>query len=111
MDHIGQYHRLVEQVLTQYLEISYANADLQNEPIFDRERGHYVVMSSGWQGARRIHSCLLHIKIQNGRIWIERDGTEGGIANDLVVAGIPHDDIVLGFYSAAARKHTDFAAA
>ena len=111
MDRITHYQQLVEQVLTQYLEVNYANADIHNEPIFNHEAGQYVVMSSGWQGARRIHGCLLHLKIQDGKIWIERDGTEGGIANDLVAAGIPQDAIVLGFYSRTARKHTDFAVA
>jgi hypothetical protein len=94
MDRINQYQHLMEQVLTKYLEIRYANADIENEPIFDRAAGQYVVMSSGWQGVRRIHSCLVHIKIQDGKIWIERDGTEGGIANELVAAGIPREVIL-----------------
>lgn len=111
MDRIKYYQQLVEQVLTQHLELHYANADIHNEPIISHEAGQYVVMSSGWQGVRRIHGCLLHIKIQNGKIWIERDGTEHGIANDLVAAGIPRDAIVLGFYSHAARQHTEFAVA
>lgn len=111
MDRIKQYQQLVEQVLTQYLELNYANADVHNEPIFNHETGQYVVMSSGWQGARRIHGCLLHLKIQDGKIWIERDGTEGGIANELLAVGIPQDAIVLGFYSRTPRKHTDFAVA
>lgn len=111
MDRINQYQPLVEQVLTHYLELNYANAAIQNEPIFDRETGQYVVMSSGWQGVRRIHGCLLHLKIQEGKIWIERDGTEYGIANELVAAGVPRDAIVLGFYSRAARQYTDFAVA
>lgn len=111
MDRIKHYQQLVEQVLTQYLELNYANGDIQNEPIFNREVGQFVIMSSGWQGARRIHGCLLHLKMQGGKVWIERDGTEHGIANELVSAGVPRDAIVLGFYSRAARQHTDFAVA
>ena len=111
MDRINQYQQIIEQVLTRYLELNYANAELHNEPIFNHEAGQYVVMSSGWQGALRIHGCLLHLKIQDGKIWIERDGTESGIANELIAAGIPRHAIVLGFYSQAARKHTDFAVA
>jgi hypothetical protein len=111
MDRVTHYQHLVEEVLTQYLELNYANGDIQNEPIFNHETGQYVVMSSGWQGVRRIHGCLLHVKIQDGKVWIERDGTEHGIANEFVAAGIPRDAIVLGFYSRAARQHTDFAVA
>lgn len=39
------------------------------------------------------------------------DGTEYGIANDLLAAGIPKDKIVLGFKSPESRKYTDFAVA
>lgn len=111
MDTINQYHRIVEQILTRQLEISYANGEIQNEPIFDREAGRYVIMSTGWQGPRRIHGCLLHVDIHDGKIWIQRDGTEHGIANDLVAAGIPPEHIVLGFYTYTTRQQTAFAAA
>jgi hypothetical protein len=111
MDTVVHYRKLVEQVLTQYLEVSYANGDIHNEPIFDRESGRYVVMSIGWQGVKRIHGCLLHINVVDGKVWIQRDGTEYGIVNDLVAAGIPREHIVLGFYSSAVRQHTDYAVA
>ena len=109
MDHLTHYRQIVEQVLSQYLEITYANGAIQNEPIYDREAGRYVIMSSGWQGPRRIHGCLVHINIQAGKVWIQRDGTEHGVAHDLVAAGIPRDQIVLGFYSSPTRQYTDFA--
>jgi hypothetical protein len=54
---------------------------------------------------------LVHIDIINGKMWIQRDGTEDGIANELVRAGVPKDRIVLGFRSPAIRKHTEFAVA
>jgi hypothetical protein len=111
MDSLTHYRQIVEQVLTQHLEINYANGTIQNEPIFDREAGRFVIISSGWQGARRIHGCLMHINIQDGKVWIQYDGTKHGIANELVAAGIPRDQIVLGFYSSATRQYTDFAVA
>ncbi|MHC5722687.1 MAG: element excision factor XisI family protein [Nostoc sp.] len=45
---------------------------------------------------RRIHGCLVHIDLIDGKIWIQRDGTEEGIAADLERAGIPKEHIVLG---------------
>jgi len=111
MDTLNHYQQMIEHVLAQYLEITYTNGDIHNEPIFDRDHGQYVIMSIGWQGVRRIHGCLVHITVQDGKIWIQRDGTEHGIANDLVAAGIPRDQIVLGFYSTSTRQYTDYAAA
>ncbi|MDB9459416.1 element excision factor XisI family protein, partial [Dolichospermum circinale CS-545/17] len=40
----------------------------------------------------------------------ERDGTEIGVANELVEAGVPKQDIVLAFKAPYKRKFTDFAA-
>lgn len=111
MDTTTSYQTIVEQILTKHLEIKYANGDIHNEPICDRAAGRYVVISSGWQGVRRVHRCLIHINIQDGKVWIQRDGTEHGIAHDLVAAGIPSDHIVLGFHTPSTRRHTNFAAA
>lgn len=111
MDTTTHFKQVIEHVLAHYLEITYSDGDIQNEPIFDREHGRYVIMSTGWQGVRRIHGCLVHIDIRDGKIWIQRDGTEHGIAHDLVAGGVPRDQIVLGFYSSHTRQHTDYAAA
>ena len=43
--------------------------------------------------------------------WIQQDGTEDGIATDLMVAGIPKERIVLGFKRPESRKYTEFAVA
>ena len=45
----------------------------------------------------------------DNKIWIQYDGTEYGGANELVDAGIPKTDIVLGFRHPSVRKHTGFA--
>lgn len=111
MDTLTMDRQRIETVLTHYLELDYANSDIQNELIIDREGNQFVLLSSGWQGPRRIHGCLAHISIQDGLIWIQRDGTEHGIANELVAVGIPRERIVLGFYSRQVRQHTDFASA
>jgi XisI protein len=43
------------------------------------------------------------------KIWIHRDGLEDGIANELVKAGIPKTQIVLGFHPPNIRPYTEFA--
>jgi hypothetical protein len=70
-----------------------------------------LVISVGWQKVKRIHGCLIHIDIIDGKAWIQRDGTEHGIAKELEAAGIPRDRIVLGFHSSEVRKHTEYAVA
>ena len=49
--------------------------------------------------------------IRNGKIWIQHDGTQEGVAEELVTAGIPRQQIVLGFHPPKLRKHTEYAPA
>ena len=49
------------------------------------------------------------IDIKGDKIWIQYDGTEVGVANELIELGIPKKSIVLGFQDPNARKFTEFA--
>ncbi len=111
MDTLNTYREIIQNVLSDYVRLQYAYGNIQNETIFDREADRYMVVSIGWQKVKRIHGCLIHIDIINGKVWIQRDGTEHGIANELVAAGIPKDQIVLGFYTPEVRQHTEYAVA
>ena len=111
MDTLDHYRQLIRNILTEYARIPYAHGDIQIEPVFDRESDRYLLMILGRENDKRVHGCLIHIDIINGKLWIQRDGTERGIANELVSAGVPRDQIVLGFRSAEVRKHTEFAVA
>jgi hypothetical protein len=111
MDTVETYRQLIQQILGEYAQIPYAYGDIQIEPVFDRQADRYLLVILGREDDRRVHGCLVHIDIINGKMWIQRDGTEEGIANELVRAGVPKDRIVLGFRSPAIRKHTEFAVA
>jgi hypothetical protein len=41
----------------------------------------------------------MHFDIQDGKIWIQYNGTEDSVAERLVEMGVPTSDIVLGFHS------------
>lgn len=111
MDRLENYRQIIRNVLSEYLKLQYANGEIQNEAVFDRENDRYMIVSVGWQGVKRVHGALVHIDIINDKVWIQRDGTEHGIARELVAAGIPKDHIVLGFHTADVRPHTEYAAA
>ncbi|CAN1211595.1 FdxN element excision controlling factor protein [Tumidithrix helvetica PCC 7403] len=82
---------------------------LQSELIFDTVRDRYQLVEVSWQNGRRIYGTLLHIDIINNKLWIQQDGTEAGIADDLIALGIPKHQIVLGFKPIDRRKLTEFA--
>jgi hypothetical protein len=77
--------------------------------LFDAERHHYQVLNIGWKKQRRIYGVIIHVDIKDQKIWIQRDGTEIGIANELIAAGVPKEDIILGFHAPYKREFTDFA--
>ncbi|MFO0754960.1 MAG: XisI protein [Byssovorax sp.] len=110
MDPLTTWRDTLEQILTAHTVVPYANADARAEAVFDRTRDRYLLVNIGWRGSERIHGALVHVEIIDGRIWIQYDGTEYGIANELLDAGIPRDRIVLGFHPPEIRPHTRFAA-
>src|ERR1051326_696494 len=95
MDKIERYRKIIEDLLTSLTECHYANADAVNEAVFDREKDRYLVVTTGWEGRdHRVYFNLVHLDIINGKVWIQRDGTEDGIGYALEAAGIPKEDIV-----------------
>ena len=103
------YRELVQKILKTRTE-NYLQRDTETHLIFDQERDRYQVLHIGWQDMTRIFGCIIYIEIKDGKIWIERDGKEIGVANELVEAGVPKQDIVLGFKAPYKRKFTEFAA-
>ncbi len=109
---VNDYRQVVHAVLRPYAEAKYSNVEATNKLICAENDGQYLILSIGWakQPKRRIHGCLIHIEILDGKIWIQRDGTEDGIAGELEDAGVPKEDIVLGFHDPRLRVHTGYAA-
>jgi XisI protein len=111
MDSLSTYRRAVERVLTVYTTIPYAHGELRCEALFDREHDRYALITLGWNAGKRVHFPLVHIDIVDGKVWIQKDNTEDGVAVELVQAGIPKSHIVLAFRPPEVRKHTEYAVA
>jgi hypothetical protein len=60
---------------------------------------------------RSLLKQFLFARIHNGKIWIEEDNTEEGLASLLVEAGVPKEDIVLAFHPPELRDLTEYAVA
>lgn len=108
MTKLETYRAHIQQVLTRYASLPSAYADVETELILDTERDHYQIVHAGWHRNRRMYGCILHVDIKGGKFWIQHDGTEVGIANELVELGVPKEDIVLAFQSPWKRQHSGF---
>jgi hypothetical protein len=117
MDTLDRDREIICTALTEHTKTPYSYGDIRHETIFDRVQDRYAVIILGREPApevsatatRRVHGCLIHVDIVEGMIWIQRDGTEEGIAKALVNAGIPRERIVLGFRSPQLREDSPFA--
>ncbi len=109
MEKLAQYRQIVQQMLLEYGLQKQAYGDIEVETIFDPVRDHYQIIHVGWDRQDWVHSCVIHIDIKGGKIWLQWNGTEDDIAADLVAAGVPKEDIVLGFQSPFMRQFTEYA--
>ncbi len=113
MDKLTRYKMLIKQYMSDYAELlkSPTPSGLEVALIFDDERGEYVLFETGWKDKRHIRHIPLYVRLYNGKIWIEEDMTEEGIATYFLEQGIPNQDIVLGFQPPQMRPYTEFAVA
>ena len=111
MASLDVYRDLIKRTLREHAALKPSYGDIVVEVIFDDAQGHYEVMHAGWVGDRRVHGSALHVDLVDGKIWIQHDGTERGIAAELLEAGVPPSDLVLAFHAPDQRKHTKFATA
>ncbi|OUL20976.1 XisI protein [Nostoc sp. RF31YmG] len=111
MDTLDNYRRIIKYVLVPYIQIPYSYAAIECKTVFDTENDSYLLVTLGWDCVKRIHGCLVHIDIIDGKIWVQRDDTEDGVTYELEAAGIPKDKIVLGFHPQDVRQHTGYAVA
>jgi XisI protein len=102
------YGELVQTILKRHVGNSF-NSKTEVHLIFDTERDRYQLLHIGWEGLSRVFGCIIYVEIKDGKIWIERDGTEIGVANELVEAGVPKQHIVLACQAPYRRKFTEFA--
>lgn len=111
MAHLDRYRQAIQEVLDHHSRIPYAYGEVTPIVVYDPNRDRYLMLAVGWENRKRVHGCIVHVEIQNGKVWIQQDGTEHGIADELVEKGIPPQDIVLAFHPIELRQYTDFAVA
>lgn len=114
MDKVELYRQHIQKLLRDRAQRSMQNSiqnsmDVEAQTVFDREDDHYQLVYVGWKrNGSRDYGCLLHLDIKDDKIWIQYDGTEGGIAYQLLELGVPRADIVLGYQPPEIRKHSNF---
>ena len=111
MDKLEHYKSLIKTLLEEEGSVQPAFGEIEPHLVFDDERGSYQLMYIGWERSGRTHGAVIHVRLKEGKIWIEYDGSQDGFATHLLEAGVPRKDIVLAFQSPWLRAQTEFALA
>lgn len=108
MEKLEHYRQIVKHLLDEYAQYKPSHGQIETKVIIDPKQDHYELMHIGWDKHRRVHGSTIHIDIINGKIWIQYDGTNRPVAEELLAAGVPREDIILGFHPESVRQYTDF---
>jgi len=109
MDRLTGYRQILRNILEDYARLPFSHGQIRSEVVIDPDHDHYELMNVGWDGHRRIHGPALHLDIIDGKIWVQYDGTDRPVVEELEAAGVPKDDIVLAFHPPSVRKLTGYA--
>ena len=98
MDRTAEYRQYVHRVL---LADAAAHPpgppDVQAIVVADDAQGRYLLLYVGWTDLNRAHDVVLHLHVAHGQVRVEEDGTDEGISDALVAAGVAADAIVLAW--------------
>lgn len=117
MDKLKQYREIIKEVLTHHYRLATTqphatdSSEVSDRLAFDENHDHYLWFRFGWSEKQQIQHILIYISIKNNKVWVETDVTNFGIVDELLAAGIPQNDIVLGFHPPSKRKFAEFAIA
>lgn len=113
MDKIKKYQSIIVDYLRQYATESQKSnpGEVETRVITDYENNSFQALYIGWTGKKFEFSPIFHFDIRNGKIWLQCNNTEREVVDELMAAGVPAGDIVLGFQPPYARQFTGFAVA
>ena len=106
MDKLEKYRRIIISIVGNHAKYKPSHGKIEALCICDQESDNYLLMVTGW-----VHAVVFHLRIIDGKICIEGDGTERGITGELLELGVGKDDIILGFIRPEYRQFTDFSLA
>lgn len=111
MDKLEKYREIITSIVKKHAQFKPSHGQIETISVCDKESDNYFLIDTGWNKTGRVHAIVFHLRIVNEKIWIEWDGTERGITEELLNLGVDKDDIILGFIRPEYRQFTDFSIA
>lgn len=111
MEKLPNPRSVIVTLLTDLAETITLEEEVEAVVIADREGDNYQLLFLGWEGERRVFDTAVYIRLRHDKVWIEQNALPDRVGELLVAAGIPREQIVLGFHPPHVRPLTDFAVA
>lgn len=113
MDRLTRYQTVIHREIAMMAERygTSDKSDIDQVVVVDDAHHVYLIYQLGWQGHERVKTPWVHVRLKNGKFWIEEDWTQESIVERLMAAGVPNEDIVLAFNPPDMRQYTEFAVA
>lgn len=112
MDRLENYCQILQNIVNRHAQFKPANGEIETHAVIDTENNDYMVVDSGWnEKRRRIYDVVLHFRLQDGMVYIERNNTDAEIVRELLAAGIEKDDIILAYNALPYQKLDNLIAA
>lgn len=117
MDKLTAYRSAIKTTLDQYYQTTLAQSpeansnEVSDRLALDDIHDQYLWFRFGWDDRKLVQHIIMYLSIKQGKVWIEQDATNLCVVDNLLAAGIPAEDIVLGFHHPSKRALTEFAPA
>lgn len=112
MDRIENYRQILEKTVKRHARFQPANGEIKTHAVCDRETDEYMVIDSGWnEKGKRIYDVVLHFRVEDGTIYVERDNTDAEVVRELLDSGIAKNDIILAYNALPYQRLNDLIAA
>lgn len=113
MNRLEHYRQSIKTFLQTYADAINNNPEpgVERELIFDEKNDRYLLLDVGWRGTQRIHHCIFHFDIKDGKIWLQDHNTDRDVDESLGEMGISSSEIAIGFHHPSIREYSDYAVA
>jgi uncharacterized SAM-binding protein YcdF (DUF218 family) len=106
---INLAQKAILEVLISITPRNARSGQLEYQLLTDKENHHYQLLVSGWQQHKRVHGIVVQMDIRDGLIWVQEDGTDIGVSNELMRLGISENKIVLAYMMQNQTQNLEFA--
>ena len=112
MDKLAKYREIIKNILLEQTSYTANDQSIEDVAVLDERTDNYILSSLGWHSNnRRQHGYPIHIRIKDEKVWVEWDGTDQKIVQQLIDAGVDEKDIVSGFEKPEDFRHGNLKAA